>query len=234
MRQKSEARLQAEALRREQGLSYKEIRAQTGISLSTLSSWLKHIELSAEHEQRLQARLRANRGAFAARALPINRARHQRVRDEAYAAGAAVVAVLPDNRAVHELALAMLYAGEGSKHSGHVEMANTNPEVLRYFLWALRQLYQVDETRITVRLNVVEGARGLESDFKAWWCEQLGCRAGQFIKTQFDARKLATVITGNYRGVCTVTINDTRLQQRILGLAWTYMQQVAKTKKQAR
>ena len=95
MRVKTERRLQAEALRREQGLSYKEIRALTGISLGTLSGWLKEIELSPEHEQRLQARLRANRGAFAARAMPINRERHQRARDAAYASGAAVVDALP-------------------------------------------------------------------------------------------------------------------------------------------
>jgi hypothetical protein len=234
MRAKSERRLQAEALRREQGLSYKEIRAQTGISLGTLSNWLRHIELTAEHEQRLQARLRANRGAFAARVLPINRERYQRARQEAYAAGAARVAALPASRTVDELALAMLYAGEGSKHSGHVEMANTNPDVLRYFLWALRSLYQIEDGRLSLRLNLVEGARASEAEHLAWWAAQLGCGLDHFRKSQFDSRKPAAVLTGGYHGVCTVSINDTRLQQRILGLAWTYMQQTAGTKEKDR
>jgi hypothetical protein len=226
MRQKSELRLRAEALRREEGLSYKEIKALTGISLGTLSGWLKHIELSPEHEQRLQARLQANRGAFAARALPINRARHQQARDAAYAAGAAVTAALPDDRGVHELALAMLYAGEGTKRSGHFEMANTNPDVLRYFLWALRHLYGVEEARLSYRLNLVEGARASEASHKAWWCEQLGCQVEQLKKSQFDGRKPTAVITGDYHGVCTISVNDTWLQVRTLGLAWTYMQQM--------
>jgi hypothetical protein len=153
-----------------------------------------------------------------------------RARDEAYAAGAAQVAVLPDDAPVHELALAMLYAGEGSKHSGHVEMANTNPDVLRYFCWALRQLYGVGEPRLSFRLNLVEGARSSEVEHVAWWCGQLGCSSEKFHKSQFDTRKPTSVITDGYHGVCTVWLNDTRLQQRILGLAWTYMQQLIKTK----
>lgn len=237
MRQKSELRLRAEALRREEGLSYREIQALTGINRSTLSGWLKDIALSPEQDARLQARLRSNRGAFAARALPINRARHQQARDEAYAAGAAVAAALPDALGVHELALAMLYVGEGAKRSGHVQIANTNPAVLRYFLWALRQLYSVEEARISFRLNLVEGARALEEEYKVWWCTELGCRLERFTKSQFDTRKPASAITGNYRGVCTISINDTRLQHRIFGLAWTYIQQClageAETKKTA-
>jgi hypothetical protein len=225
MRAKSDRRITAETLRRNQGLSYREIEALTGINRSTLSGWLKAIPLSPEQEARLLERLRANRSTFAARALPINRDRHRQARSAAYAAGAAVAAALPDDRAVHELAMAMLYAGEGSKRSGHFEIANTNPDVLRYFLWALRHLYQVDEARLSFRVNLVEGARALEVEHVAWWCEQLGCQRDRFRKSQFDGRKPASAIVGDYHGVCTITLNDTRLQLCTLGLAWTYMRQ---------
>ena len=73
MRPKSDRRLLAEQLRREEGLSYNEIAAKTGISKSTLSNWLRDIPLAPEHEQRLQERLWANRAGFAARALTTNR-----------------------------------------------------------------------------------------------------------------------------------------------------------------
>jgi transcriptional regulator with XRE-family HTH domain len=223
MRAKSDRRLQTEAMRREQGLSYKEIEALTGVNRSTLSGWLKDIRLAPEQEARLQERLRANRSAFAARALPINRERHERVRKEAYASGAQVALDLDTERAVDELALAMLYAGEGAKRSGVVQIANMNPDVLRYFLWALRFLYNIDEHRLSFRLNIVAAARPNESAHKLWWCEQLGCQPDQFSKSQFDSRSPPAVITDDYHGVCTVTHSSTRLQQRILGLAWTYM-----------
>jgi hypothetical protein len=100
-----------------------------------------------------------------------------------------------------------------------------NPDVLRYVLWALRHLYLVDDARLSFRVHLVEGARAAESEHVAWWCTQLGCRRDRFRGTQFDGRKPAAAITGDYHGVCTITLNDTELQQRILGLAWTYMRQ---------
>jgi hypothetical protein len=43
------------------------------------------------------------------------------------------------------------------------------------------------------------------------------------LKAQFDRRSGASTITADYHGVCTVTYHDTYLQQRLLGLAYTYI-----------
>ena len=45
MRVKSQQRLEAEQLRADEGLSYNEIAARTGLSKSTLSHWLRDIPL---------------------------------------------------------------------------------------------------------------------------------------------------------------------------------------------
>lgn len=223
MRQKSAVRLQAEALRREQGLSYREIQALTGINRSTLSARLKEIELSPEQEARLQGRLRANRGAFAARALPINRERHHQAREAAHAAGAALAATLPQERSVHELAMAMLYLGEGSKAGNSVVLANTNPAILRFFVAGLRQLYAVDEQRLVFRMHLIELARSHESRLLAWWCAQLGCGPERFRRTGYDRRRQSGEITADYHGVCAVSYHDTAIHQRLVGLANTYL-----------
>ena len=227
MRAKSERRQQAEALRREQGLSYREIEAAIGVGRGTLSGWLKDIQLTPDQEVHLQRRLRANRGSFAARALPINRARHQQARDAAYAAGAAVAARLAGTDDVDELALAMLYLGEGSKTHGRVQMANTRADILRYFLRALRRLYQIDEQRLSFRLNLVPAAAPEEASFAAWWARELPAPPDRFQKAQYDARSTAVTLTAEYRGVCTVTYADTFLQQRLLGLAQAYVASIA-------
>ena len=224
MRAKSKEHLRAEQLRREQGLSYNEIAALTRISKSTLSAWLRDIPLTLEQETRLQERLRSNRSSFAARALPINRERHQRARQRAYQSGVDIAKVVPDQANIHELALAMLYLGEGAKRNSVVQIANTDPNILRFFLWTLRQIYNIDEKRLSFRLNLIEAARSREENFIVWWCQQLGCSREQFRKTQFDPRSHATHITDNYRGVCTVNYNDLFLQQHILGLAHAYIQ----------
>jgi len=223
MRAKSEKRLEAERLRREEGLSYNEIAARTGISKSTLSYWLRDISLTPEQKARLQERLRANRATFAARAWPINRERYRRAREQAYQAGADVVATLPDEPSVEELALAMLYLGDGSKTGGVVRMASVNPDILAYFVGALKHLYNVDERRISCRLHLVEAAREREQQLVQWWSECLGLPRENFRKSTFDSRSQVSQVTDDYHGVCIVTYSDTYLQQRILGLARTYI-----------
>lgn len=224
MRAKSAKRLEAERLRKEQGLSYREIEALTGISRSTLSHWLRDISLTPEQEARLSERLRSNRATFAARAWKVNRDRHKQAREEARQVGVSVVADLPTEACVDELALAMLYLGEGSKSGGRVQMASTNPDILRYFLSALKSLYNVEEERLSFRLNLVEAARPLEQRLLQWWSRELGCPQEQFIKTQFDVRSHRTQVTEDYHGVCTITYHSTYLQERLLGLAYAYIQ----------
>jgi hypothetical protein len=223
MRAKPEKRLLAEKLRRDQGLSYSEIYKITGICKSTLSSWLRAIPLTSEQEARLLERLRRNRATFAARALPINRERYRRAREQAYQAGVNVLEDLPEDKAVAELAFAMLYLGDGSKSGGRVQLASTNPDIIRYSLTSLRRLYDIDENRLSYRLNLVEAARSREEHLLEWWCQQLDANRGCFHKTQYDARSNARRVTEDYHGVCTVTYSDTYLQQRILGIAYTYI-----------
>jgi transcriptional regulator with XRE-family HTH domain len=223
MRAKSEQRLKAELLRRVQGLSYTEISTLTGINKSTLSGWLRDVTLLPEQVARLQARLEANRGAFAARALPINRDRHQRARQASREAGAAVVAQLPELTSIDELALAMLYLGEGAKQGGSAAVANMDPHILQFFIWGLQQLYQVDRTRLHMRLHLIEAARAKEAKLISWWSEALGCSPGQFKKTQYDRRSKAALISDGYHGVCVVSYYDTFLQQRLIGLAQAYL-----------
>jgi transcriptional regulator with XRE-family HTH domain len=223
MRAKSQERLEAERLRREDGLSYKEISERTGLSKSTLSHWLRDIGLHPEHEARLAERLRANRAGLAARAWPVNRKRYTQAREDAYQGGVAVVSLLPNSSAVKELALAMLYLGEGSKSGNRVQMASTDPSILRYFVEVLTVVYQIDPNRLSFRLNLIELARPLEQQLQSFWCQQMDCPPGQFLKAQFNRRSGASTITADYHGVCTVTYHDTYLQQRLLGLANTYI-----------
>jgi len=231
MRPKSSQRLVAEKLRREQGLSYREIAFRLNISKSTLSGWLKEITLAPGQAARLQKRLQENRVGFAARALPINRQRYTQARQAAYQSGADLVARVPQAAEVDELAFALLYLGEGTKGQGKVQVASMDADILRFVCWALRQLYGIDEQRISFRLNLVEPARSREKSLMGWWTRALGTAPSRFTKTQFDARSSARSTSRDYRGVCTVTYNDTYLQQHILGLAQAYVRARAAKKK---
>lgn len=231
MSQKSMRRRLAERLRREEGLSYSEITARTGISQSTLSGWLRHVPLTPAQQARLDAKLQAHRAGFGARVWPIHQRRFDQAREQAVQAGAEAAQSLPDTPSVDELALAMLYLGEGGKKRGSVQLANMNPQVLRFFLWALRRLYQIDEARLAFRLNLAAAARPSESACLEWWCQQLGCRPEQFTATQFDRRSKSAEFSTGYHGVCTVSYHDTRLHAYILGLAEAYLAHCAQRAK---
>ncbi|MBK6793194.1 MAG: hypothetical protein IPG80_11825 [Anaerolineales bacterium] len=223
MKAKSEKRLLAEHLRTELGFSYNEISEQIGVSKSTLSHWLKHILLTLEQEERIQQRIEDNQAAFVAHARKTNQKRYKDAREQAFQLGVEVASALPENDAVHELALAMLYMGEGDKTGNRVQIANTDPAVLQYFLWAVEKLYQINRGEMTLRLNLVEAARSHEDQMKNWWAECLNCKTSQFIKTQFDQRSQSQDLTGDYRGVCTITYNDTYLYERLVGVYSSYV-----------
>jgi transcriptional regulator with XRE-family HTH domain len=223
MRVKTEKRIMAEKLRREQGLSYSDISKIIGISKSTLSAWLKHVNLSDMQQKHLRNKMETNRASFAARAWPVNRERFLNSRQQAIRDGVDILSELPMDQSVDELSLAMLYLGEGSKSYGRVQIANTEARILRYFLKMLKQLYRINENRLSFRLNLINAAYPLEKEFISWWKNELYFPNARFIKTQYDSRSHKESITGDYHGVCTLTYYDTYLQQRIISLANTYI-----------
>ncbi|NCN59001.1 helix-turn-helix transcriptional regulator [Candidatus Microgenomates bacterium] len=223
MRGKSDTRIKSERLRKEHGLSYKEISEKTGVSKGTLSNWLKGIELNINQQDRLNQMLVANRSSFAARAWPINKERHRLARENAYREGVKINQSLPSNKSVDELALAMLYLGEGAKSYNRVQLASTDYGILRYFIRSLINLYDIDRDRLVLNLNIVITAKKYEEKYIDWWQDKLGYSDIRFGKTQFDKRSKREHITHNYHGVCTANYCDTYLQQRILGLAYTYI-----------
>src|SRR2546423_624921 len=50
-----------------------------------------------------------------------------------------------------------LYAGEGAKGDGSVRFANSDPRMLVFFCTWLRRFFDVDETRLRLRLYLHEG-----------------------------------------------------------------------------
>jgi hypothetical protein len=188
----------------------------------------KKVPLSVEQEARLAQRLCENRANFAARAWPINQERYRQAREQAFQTGTGVIDHLPKDSAVDELALAMLYLGEGDKSGSRVMMASVNPEILRYFKWALEALYGVHGESLRLRLNLVEAAKPIETELVAWWAQALHCSEEQFQKTQYDDRSKHPQLTGDYHGVCTITCNDTYLFHRISGIMSAYLKSKGK------
>ncbi|MSO79587.1 MAG: hypothetical protein EXQ79_08260 [Acidimicrobiia bacterium] len=50
-----------------------------------------------------------------------------------------------------------LYAGEGSKTDGSIRFANSDPEMMRFFCAWLRRYFDVDESRLRVKVYLHQG-----------------------------------------------------------------------------
>jgi hypothetical protein len=160
-------RIEAEALRRIQGMSVKQIAAHLGISSSTASRWLRDVPLSGDQVAALKERNPALNGQMLGA---------RRLAEKARAARAAAqdhgreLAIRGDPR---HLAGCMLYWAEGSKSRNKVTFTNSDVDMVRKFLRFLRECYGVDDDRMTLSVNVHLGNGLTLAEIESWWLSEL-------------------------------------------------------------
>jgi transcriptional regulator with XRE-family HTH domain len=158
---------EAKRLRLEDGLALRAIAARLGVSVSSVSRWTRHIELTEAQHERLRL------------ANPIY---NQALRGQAgrsASARAARVAAQEHGRAMarrgnpEHLAGCMLHWAEGSKARNRVVFTNSDPEMLRAYLRFLRGPCDVRDERVGLTINCHLN-NGLSLDaIEAWWLEEL-------------------------------------------------------------
>ena len=111
---------------------------------------------------------------------------------------------------------AALYAGEGSKSEGSVRFANTDPAMIALFCAWLRRFFEVDESRLRLRLYLHEGL-DIESA-NAFWSELTGIPLSQFGKP-YRADPDPTIRTAKHVNGCpSVIYGCTRTHRAVIGL----------------
>ena len=126
-----------------EGASIKEIERVLGVSRSSVSRWVRDVELGAAQRTRLVERVRL--GPIVAGDRKAAKARETRrgyqeegrrlvyVRDSTYTAGC------------------MLYWAEGAKLRNTVKLTNSDPGLLSYFVEFLRRHFGVSDARFRVQ-----------------------------------------------------------------------------------
>jgi len=160
-------RQQARRLRRT-GLPQAEIAARLGVSRSSVSLWVRDVEFSAPVRPPPRGRRR--------RPNALQRRRQAEI-DRLVEEGRARIGQLTEREFL--VAGVALYAGEGAKRDGAVRFANTDPKMIAFFCAWLRRFFEIDESRLRVRLYLHEGLDlGAAVDF---WSELTGIPASQFL-----------------------------------------------------
>lgn len=216
---KTEERRLARTLRREQGLPIKEIARRVGVSVSSVSLWVRDIELSPEQ----QAALRAMNPAYNRQlsGWTMLAARRRAARIEAQEAGR----VLARRRESLHVAGCMLYWAEGGKDRDQVRLSNSDPELLRFFVTFLRTYFDVEDHQIRLTCHLFADHLERQRQIEDYWLDLLALPNESLLKSvvnvysRHSKRKRMNMLP---YGTARVNVNRTSVVQSIYGAIQEY------------
>lgn len=207
---------------RAKGEPFKRIAAQLGLSVSTVHSWTRDIELTPEQKK---YNLRGPRGpqspAHIARRTEAWRETNRKRRRGYQCEGREAAR----RREPLHMAGCMLYWAEGSKERNGVKFVNSDVGMVRFFVSFLRQCLGVPAADFRIRLNVYTN-NGLTLDqIEGYWLRELALPRSCL--REHIVNHYPTSSSGKKRnlpyGVCTLTVaKGTRLVQHIYGAIQEY------------
>jgi hypothetical protein len=198
-----------------QGKSLSEIQSEVGCSRSTISLWIKDIELTKEQKARLDSK--QARGRAAAADHP-NSPKHKwrKIRSDCRSEGYRSMGDRLNQRDLKMIATA-LYWGEGGKGTQQgVRLSNGDPKVIYTFLRYLREVEEIEESRLKACLHIHPHLdEGAAMNF---WSEVTEIPRQRFHKTQKKVSRSSQSKKDNLpMGVLAIIYPDVRLWEKIMG-----------------
>ena len=220
-----ESKEQAIALRRS-GRSIRKIEKQLGIPRSTLSGWFKQVELSESQKEKLRQDWMNSLAAGRKKAVIWHNAqKEKRIARAEREALATLAKIDSSDLAILELALAILYLGEGSKKTVGTALGSSDPMILRFFISVLQKVYRVDKSAMRVNLHL--RADQNITTLKRYWSRQLDLPLDNFRHVSIDIRTRGSKTYPTYKGVCNVYCGNVAIQRRLIFLSRRYCSKVA-------
>ena len=209
----------ARRLRREEGLPVREIAMLVGVSVSSVSLWVRDVELSAEQHAALDARNPIRSGQRRGTENNSRRRRSERAAAQAHGRDLA--------RTSDPLHLqgCMLYWAEGAKRRNSVCLSNADADLVHVFLRFLRMSYGVDDERVTLSVNCFLGNGLTVECIQAWWLARLAlpstCLRAPAVNRPSSASKR---LKGNVLpyGTARIAVHSTFIVQSIYGAIQEY------------
>jgi transposase-like protein len=209
---KTAEREQARKLRREEGRSVKELAALLGVSRSSISLWVRDIDLTDEQ----RAGLRRRSGGGRIEGSQTNAARALARRRQAQASGREAAR---EGNVLHA-AGCMLYWAEGSRDRHAVRFTNSDPAMVRFFLNFLRRCFAVREEKFAVTCNLFADHVERQSQIEDFWLTTLDLPRSCLRKSTVNAYSKYSQKKRRNKlpyGTCRITVCDTALVQNLNG-----------------
>lgn len=214
---KKDKQLDAIKLRKE-GFSVGKISQLLSVSKSSVSRWVKNIELSEEHRSKLKQNIVSNGKNVGKR--NIEKAREQRLRNlerqrRQYQKSGRILYRTIDDR---EFGIGCsLYWAEGSKDRNVVALANSDPDLLKFFVRFLRKYFDVNDSEFSLYCRYYTDLVR-EGEPEEYWAEILGLPKTCLRKSTVDYYVKEGKTKGKLKyGVCSVRVCSTEKVQMIYG-----------------
>jgi hypothetical protein len=207
---------EARRLRSVEGWSIKRIARTVHAAQSTVSLWVRDIELTPEQQHALrdwaeQARRNGN-ARTTERARSLRRAAQEEGRRRAR-----------ERDGLH-LAGCMLYWAEGSKAKNHVEFVNSDRNMIVLFARFLRECYGVTDDRICLTCNCFTNNGLTLEEIENWWLDQVALSRQSLRRSTVNTPSRAS--RGKHRvlryGTARLTVHSTAIVQSIFGAIQEY------------
>lgn len=218
--------LKTEAIKlRKQGQSIAYVEKTLGIPRSTLSGWFKDVPLTNAQKKKLHKNWENALVKARKEAVKWHNARKRERIDLARSSALETLNKinLMDNSTL-ELSLALLYLGEGSKKKVETSLASSDPEILRFYIAALKRLYDVETCVLSCQLYL--RADQNPNDMRRYWSKTLRIPLSQFRYTNLDKRTQGRPTYTDYKGVCSVMGGGVAIQRKLVYLANAYIKQI--------
>lgn len=212
-------------LLRRSGLSIGKIENQLGIPRSTLSGWFRDIELTKKQKEKLlqnqkTALIKARKKAV----LWHNAQKNKRLGEAEDAARKTLKSIDITNHAFLDLALAFLYLGEGSKRHAETALGSSDPNILKFFLAGLKNIYNIDANKIKCELYL--RADQDPDKIRHYWSKTLDIPLNNFKQINIDKRTRGIATYSYYKGVCNLRCGNVAIQRKLVSLASLFSEKI--------
>ncbi len=211
---KTRERERARRLRRDDGLPIKEIARRLGVSVSSVSVWVRDVELTQDQHRAL---LMLNPAYNRQRNGSAMSATRHRARRLAYQEEGRRLARHGEPLYV---AGCMLYWAEGAKTRNQVRFSNSDPEMARFFVRFLRTYFAASDLHIRITCNLFADHIDRQLEIEHFWLQTLElpqsalCQSTVNVYSKYSTKKRANKLP---YGTCRVVVSRTRVVQTIFG-----------------
>lgn len=210
---KLELKLKARELR-EKGLSIKEIQRRLKVSRSSVSLWVRGIQLTKKQLERLYLNKKTGRlkGSIIAAAHKI-KAREELTKKLIKGGEREISNISKRDRFIIGVAL---YFAEGNKGDKSVVFSNSDPWAIKFMVDWLREICKVPDEKFRCNIYIHDNLD--EGKAKKFWSKLTEIPLSQFRKSYIvsnNPRRLRKI--KHSCGVARITVSDVNLHRKIMG-----------------